>query len=75
MSDQPNAQTPTPNFDRFMAALTSVIQRHMPWPFVDVERDSPEGRASAEAIAQALIPTIAKEFNDLRGGLETKERT
>lgn len=45
-------QSSDQRFKNFTAALASLVQEHMPWPYSDVARDSDEANDTAWAIAR-----------------------
>jgi hypothetical protein len=38
----------------------------MPWPFIDVDRDSAEAREAADALAAPLARILQRDFEDMR---------
>jgi hypothetical protein len=50
--------------------LVAFVRARMPWPYVDVDRDSREAQQQARLIAQPLAEILAREFDEIRASQE-----
>lgn len=61
-----DTQAPAEVPEKLMRAVSHLIQRHMPWPFEDVSRDSFEARDIARAMAEPVAAALDADFERIR---------